>query len=599
MARLVCNFFPTVCNRLLWLMICFVPVFLCVADLLSGLDCIASWNCETCRGLLKIVIGQRYFLMSVGMIVFYGMGISLIWGRRRPKLAIASFAFVGLTMASVVLYKPDWGCCLVEHLNRGSLIVILASFGALCFDRLFLRCGRILCIAGVSLIGVFVYSVLPVQYDDEPTSELRKPFIAPIHVANQLAGITLPSRGKIGLPGTEPDVNEGPIKNTELEGQLEKQVARSVVDWPLGRNDEARLSIFIYKLFHFLLWVFLVSLVFSFYSREQLNRLRVKMNIFRRVSVFWGGGDLAVCIAENRQKRGDEIVVSISGKDKKSLADTCDAHRYLWIETEIDRRDDVILYANEHYFLTKDGMGNLLRAIALVKRLQEGLKAGGRLCLTHRVVKVYIRIDGLAEKVKQSAVNWAENVRKEIVPGGRRRVEVLLFEEADLVVEAFNVDMRREKGLYGGIFAFETAASLSVLSGGDGRDDFMIRESENLKMAFEKRAKCRHGVQRRQRLSGEKDGFNVVLCECDREKVVGSLIQLFKRLEKGRIFVYCRTADFAEIVKHSQGGRQSASGRRVLLETFGVQQDVVAKANIERVSSELRRRFIKEAVKSK
>ena len=249
-----------------------------------------------------------------------------------------------------------------------TVIVVAASCLACVNSWLFrFRGGRMIGLFVLFLIASILYHKLELK--TEHCGYEKNAMVEPIHIANQLVGVALPSRGHLG-------------------------------------EDGSTLKPLLYEGCHFFIWVFVFSLAISFSNRELVNRLYLKLTRFKPMYVFWSSeGDsaeesVANDIARKSRLFKPNIVLAIWGKGIKDVADVCDKWKRgrRWVEAMPAEYDDVLSYADVHYILSSDGMSNVKKAVELLRQVKRG--------------KIYVRLDNVPDSIQETFRQYVLSLQK-------------------------------------------------------------------------------------------------------------------------------------------------------------------------------------------
>lgn len=329
---------------------------------LLALICVTTLFC-LCR---QYPCQDGFDLWSLALVPIYAFFVFWLFGRnlednpnlRRIRGHVRN-GMVAVVFAGVFLC----GYFRIVSLVMGVTVIVVATSCLVCFNSWLFR------FRGGRMIGLFVLflmaSILYYKLELKIEHYEKNAMVEPIHIANQLIGVALPSRGYL-------EKNDSTMKPLLYEGC------------------------------HFFIWIFVFSLAISFSNRELVNRLYLKLTRYKPMCIFWSsdGSSAEESVARsiiNRYKFfKPNVVLAIWGRNKEYAADICDKWKRgrRWIESEPAEYDDVASYADVHFLLSSDGMKNVTKVMELMRHVTYG--------------QIYVRLDNVRPQYRKSFEDYVE-----------------------------------------------------------------------------------------------------------------------------------------------------------------------------------------------
>ena len=336
---------------------------------------------------------EDFDLWSLVLIPVYGLFVCWLFGRNlndNPNLLSIKEHIRNVLVLVVCAGSFLCGYFGITLLVIGATVVVVATSCLACFNSWLFRFrgGRMIGLFVLFLVASILYHKLELK--TEHCEYEKNAMVEPIHIANQLVGVALPSRGHLG-------------------------------------KDGSTLKPLLYEGCHFFIWIFVFSLAISFSNRELVNRLYLKLTRFKPMYVFWSseGSSAEECVANSIIKKyklfKPNVVLAVWGRNTESTADICDKWKRgrRWIEVQPSEYDDVASYANVHFLLSADGMKNITNAMELMRHVKH--------------CQICVRVDNVRPQYRKS---FEEYVKKYEIT--HHDVCVWGISESDLAIVALD-----------------------------------------------------------------------------------------------------------------------------------------------------------------
>ena len=363
----------------------------------QGIANLFSGQAGGAYGLFRTITFDRVFACDV---ILYGLSCALLF--RQGVFIRSLLKTVGAMVSLAVLCLAMWlvfprsSTVNIWNVLLGMWVVAFSGVVLVSVLNLFFlfRGMRLVGIALLLLFGGWLYAVVDVRFDREPPCVNNDP-IRPLHVVNQLVGITLPSRGTLtGGTSSSEQVDVGLAEPSAV-----KDGGRGCLDAKKLSRDVKPKEVMAFQFVHLLFYLYFISLALSFSNKEMLHRIIIKLFFFRKVHVFWDGGNTREASQYAAESLGrqwlDDAVIVVDGRKQGQQSNLCDRLTCKWISADTKTGDDVVSIARCHYFLGSDGDDNILRAAELKASLDMIRWRMG-------VVDIFVKVDSAQADAKSN-----------------------------------------------------------------------------------------------------------------------------------------------------------------------------------------------------
>ncbi len=214
------------------------------------------------------------------------------------------------------------------------------------------------------------------------------------------------------------------MKN-DSESAVREQSSSSAKFWEWNLRTRVHL-------FHYLVYLYIAGMLFSFFGRELVNKIRVDILRWfckKNLNIFWEFSPQALCLAEDiiRESANAKVLFILPAEENmlpreenKSLINLLETKGMLWLCADFSNLPKKEKLGAKHFFLSNNCINNVKQANSLAINLRaENLQKPS----------FFIRLD---ESVKDSVLNeWIEQIKT--------KANVHIVSEQSIAADLFTV----------------------------------------------------------------------------------------------------------------------------------------------------------------